>query len=228
MVRYSHLFESFPQFVMIHTLKSFSIINEIEVDVFLKFPCFLHDPANVGNLVSSSSAFSKPTLYIWKFLIQVLWKPGLKNFEHNLTSVASEHNCLIVWTFFSTAILGNWGEEWPFPVLWPLLSFPNLLTFRVQYFNSIIFFFFKILSSSAGILSPALALLAAALPKAHLTSHSRMSGSRWVRKCIFPFVLHLSLLFSAICTASSDNHFAFFCVSFSWGWFWSLPPVQRY
>ena len=81
---------------MIHTVKGFSIINEIEVNVFLEFPCFLYDPANVGNLVSSSSAFSKPTLYIWKFLIQVLWKSGLKNFEHNLIRVEDECNCPVV------------------------------------------------------------------------------------------------------------------------------------
>ena len=87
MVLYSHLFKSFPQFVMIHTVKGFSILNETELDVFLEFPCFLYDPMNVGNLISSSSAFSKPSLYIWKFLIQVLLKPSLKDFVHVFTSM---------------------------------------------------------------------------------------------------------------------------------------------
>ena len=87
---------------MIHTVKGFSIVNEAEVDAFLEFPCFLYDPTSVGNLISGSSAFFKPSLYIWKFLIQVLLKPSLKDFKYNLTSMGSEHNCPVVWTFFST------------------------------------------------------------------------------------------------------------------------------
>ena len=71
MVWYSHLFKNFPQFVVIHTVKGFHVVNETVVDVFLEFTCFLYDPANVGNLISDSSAFSKPSLYIWKFSIQV-------------------------------------------------------------------------------------------------------------------------------------------------------------
>ena len=94
MVWYSHLFKSFPQFVMIHTVKGFSVVSEAEVGVFLEFPCFCYDPMNVGSLISGSSAFSKPRLYIWKFLIQVLLKPNLKDFEHNLTNKGSECNCL--------------------------------------------------------------------------------------------------------------------------------------
>jgi len=81
---------------MIHTVKGFSILNETEVDVFLEFPCFLYDPMNVGNLISSSSAFSKPSLYIWKFLIQVLLKPSLKDFEHNITSMGDNCNRPVV------------------------------------------------------------------------------------------------------------------------------------
>ena len=72
---------------MIHTVRGFSLVNEAEVDIFLEFPCFLYDPKNVGNLVSGSSAFSKPNLYIWKFLVDVLLKPSLKDFEHNLASM---------------------------------------------------------------------------------------------------------------------------------------------
>ena len=79
---YSPLFKNLPQFVVIHTVKGFRVVNEAEVDVFLKFPCFLRDPTNVGNLISDSSAFSKFSLYIWKFLVHVLLKPNLENFEH--------------------------------------------------------------------------------------------------------------------------------------------------
>ena len=78
MVWYSHLFQNFPQFVVIHTVKGFSIVNEAE-DVFLEFPCFFYDPAYVGNLISGSSVFFKSSLYIWKFSVHILLKPGLKN-----------------------------------------------------------------------------------------------------------------------------------------------------
>ena len=77
-VWYSHLFKNFPQFVLIHTVKGFLIVNETEVDVFLELPCFLYNPMKVGNLISGSSASSKSSLYIWKFSIQVLLKPSLK------------------------------------------------------------------------------------------------------------------------------------------------------
>ena len=87
MMRYSPLFKNFPQFVVTHTVKGFHIVNEAEVDVFLEFSCFLNDPTDVGNLISGSSAFSKPRWYTWKFLVHVLLKPSLKNFEHNLTSM---------------------------------------------------------------------------------------------------------------------------------------------
>ena len=87
MVWYSHLFENFPQFVVIHTVKGFGIVNEAEVDVFLEFPCFLYDPVNVDNLISGSSVFSKTSLNIWKFTVHVLLKPGLDNFQHYFTSV---------------------------------------------------------------------------------------------------------------------------------------------
>ena len=84
MLWYSYLLKNFLQFVVIHTVKSFSTINEAEIDVFLEFPCFLCDPTNVGNLISGSSAFSKSSLYIWKFLFQVTLKPGLENVKHYL------------------------------------------------------------------------------------------------------------------------------------------------
>ena len=82
-----HLSKNFPQFVVIHTVKGFSIVSEAEVDVFLEFFCFFYDPADVGNLISGSSAFSKTSLNIWKFKVYVLLKPGLQNFEHYFTSM---------------------------------------------------------------------------------------------------------------------------------------------
>ena len=87
MVWYSHLFQNFPQFTVIHTIKGFGLVNKAEIDVFLELSCFFHDPADVGNLISGSSAFSKASLNIWKFMVRVLLKPGLENFEHYFTSV---------------------------------------------------------------------------------------------------------------------------------------------
>ena len=87
MVWYSHFFKNFPEFVVIHTVKDFGIVNKAEVDVFLEFSSFLYDPADVGNLISGSSAFSKSSLNIWKFAVHVLLKPGLENFEHYFASM---------------------------------------------------------------------------------------------------------------------------------------------
>ena len=162
---------------MIHTVKGFGIVNKAEIDVFLELSCFFHGPAGVGNLISGSSAFSKTSLNIWKFMVHKLLKPGLENFEHYFASVWDECNCAVVWTFFGIALLWDWNENWLFPVLWPLLSFPNLLAYWLQHFNSIVF---SISNSSAGILSPPLALFLVMLSQTHLTLHSRMSGSRWV------------------------------------------------
>ena len=119
--------------------KGFGIVNEAEIDVFLELACFFDDPTDVGNLTSASSAFLKSLLNIWKFMVHVLMKPGLENFEHYFTSVWDECNCVVVWAFFGIAFLWDWNENWPFPVLWPLLSFPNLLAYWVQNFRSIIF-----------------------------------------------------------------------------------------
>ena len=96
---YSHLFKRFPQFVMIHTVKGFSVVNETEVDFF------------------------------WSFAWRI--------FENYLASMWNEYNCMIVWTFFGITFLWDWNENWPFPVLWPLLNFPDLLAYWVQHFNSI-------------------------------------------------------------------------------------------
>ena len=86
-VWYSHRLKNFPQFVVIHTVKGFNVVNEAEVGIFLEFPCFLYDPVDVGSLISGSSAFSKSSMNIWNFTVHVLLKPGLENFEHYFTSV---------------------------------------------------------------------------------------------------------------------------------------------
>ena len=105
-VWYSYLFKNFLQFVVIHTVKGFSIVIEAEVDVFLEFSCFSYDPTDVGNLLSGSSAFSKSSLNIWKFSVQVLFKPSLENFEHYFTSVWDECNCAVVWAFLALPFVG--------------------------------------------------------------------------------------------------------------------------
>ena len=87
MVWYSHLFQNFPQFVVIHTVKGFGVVNKAETDVFLELSCFFNDPTDAGNLISGSSAFSQSSLNSWKFTVHVLLKPGLENFEHYFTSV---------------------------------------------------------------------------------------------------------------------------------------------
>ena len=138
-VWYSHLFHNFPQFIVIHTEEGFGIVNKAEIDVFWELSCFFNDPPDIGNLISGSSAFSKSSLNIWKFTVHVLLKPDLENFEHFFTSMWDECNCAVVWAFFWIAFLRDWNESWPFPVLWLLLSFPNLLAYWVQHFHSIIF-----------------------------------------------------------------------------------------
>ena len=95
-VRHAHLFQNFPQFIVIYTVKGFDIVNKTEVDVFLALSCSFYDPADVGNLISGSSAFSKSSLNIWKFTVHVLLKLGLENFEHYFTSMCYEFNCVVV------------------------------------------------------------------------------------------------------------------------------------
>ena len=109
-VWYFHLFKYFPPFVVIHTVKGFSIVSEAEVDFFffLEFPCFFYDPTDVDNLISGSSAFSKSSLYIWNFSVHILLKPHFKDFEHYLSGMWNECNCMLVWIFFGIALFGNW------------------------------------------------------------------------------------------------------------------------
>ena len=106
MVWYFHLFKNFPQFLVIHTVKGFGIVNKAEIDVFLEISCFLDDPADVSNLNSGSSAFSKSSLNIWKFTAHVMLKPGLENFEHYFTSMWDDCNCAVVWKLFGIAFFG--------------------------------------------------------------------------------------------------------------------------
>ena len=112
-VWYSHLFQNFPQFIVIHAVKGFGIVNKAEISVFLEHSCFFDDPMDVGNLISGSSAFSKSILNIWNFTVDVLLKPGLESFERYFTSVWDESTCVAVWTFFVIAFLWDWNENWP-------------------------------------------------------------------------------------------------------------------
>ena len=138
-VCYSHLFQNFPHFTVIHTVKGFVKVNKSEIDIFMELSCFSHDPADVGNLISDSSAFSITSLNIWKFMIHILLNPALENAKNYFTGMWDECNCAVVWAFFGIAFLWDWSENWTFPVLWPLLSFPNLLSYWVQHLHSIIF-----------------------------------------------------------------------------------------
>ena len=149
MVWYSHLFENFPQFVVVNTVKDFSIVNETETDVFLELSCFFDDPIDVANLISGSYAFLKTSLNIWKFMVHILLKSGLKSFEHYLASTWNECNCVAVWTFFGIAFLWDWNENCPFPVCGHCWVFPidgilsaalpqhHLLEFEIAQQNSI-------------------------------------------------------------------------------------------
>ena len=152
---------------MILTVKGFGVVNKTEVDVFLEFSCFLYDPVNVGNLISGSPAFSKLNLYIWKFSVHVLLKPGLENLEHYFATMWDECNCAIVWTFLALPFFGtgmkthlfqSCGYCWVFQICWHT----EYITFTASPFS--------IWNSSTGIPSPPLALFVVVHPKAHLTA----------------------------------------------------------
>ena len=132
---YSHLLKNFPQFAVIHIVKGFGVVNKVEVDVFLECCCFFNDPMNVGNLISASSAFWTSSLNIWKFMLQVLLKPGLENFYQYFASVWDECNCVVVWAFFGIAFLWDWNENGPFPVV-ATAEFSKLPVYWVQCFES--------------------------------------------------------------------------------------------
>ena len=153
---------------MIHIVKDFGLVNKTEIYGFFRNSCFFYDPIDVGNFISSSSAFSKSSLNIWKFMVHVLLKPGLEDFEHYFASLWDQCNCAVVWTFHSLALSfsGNGkktdlfpscGHCWVFHVCW----YTECSTFRASSF--------RIWNSSTGIPSPTLALFIVILPKAHLT-----------------------------------------------------------
>ena len=118
-------FSIFYNIFVIHTVRGFGIVNKAEIDIFLELSCFFNNLAVVDNSISGSFAFSRTSLNIWKFMVHVLLKPGLENFEHYFASMWDECNCMVVWVFFGIAFLSGWSENWPFPVLWTLLSFPK-------------------------------------------------------------------------------------------------------
>ena len=163
------------QFVVIHTVKGFGIVNKAEVDVFLELSCFFDDPVNGGNLISRSSAISKSSLNILKFMIQVLLKPHLENFEHYFARVWNECNCAVVWAFIGIGMKGCWndlfqscGHCWVFQLCWHIECIPLTASS------------FRIWNSSAGIPLPTLALFVVMLPMAHLNWYprARISGYR--------------------------------------------------
>ena len=96
---------------MIHTVKDFNVVDETEIDVFLKLPFLLYNPTNVGNLNPSSFSFSRPSLDIWKFLVHIMLKPSMQDFKHGLTSMGDECDYPMISTFFGTTLLGNWDED---------------------------------------------------------------------------------------------------------------------
>ena len=121
MVWYSCLFQNFPRFIVIHTVKGFGIVNKAEIDVFLELSCFFHDPVDLGNLISGSSAFSKPAWTFGSSMVHVLLKSGLENFEYYFTSMWDECSCVVVWALFGIAFL------WDYNMLSSLLSISKTL-----------------------------------------------------------------------------------------------------
>ena len=174
------------QLVVIYTVKGFRIVSKAEVDVFLEFSCFFYNPMDVGNLISGSSAFSKSSLYIWKFLVHILLKHSLKDFEHYLASMWNESNCVVVWAFFGTGMKMDLfqfcGHCWVFQMCWHI----ECSTLKASSF--------RIWNNSAGILSPPLALFIVMLPKVHLTSH--YPGNIIIQKDMHPYV-HRSSMYNS-------------------------------
>ena len=132
-VSYSHLCKKFSQFVVIHTVKGFGIVNKPEIYVFLELSCFFYDPVDAGKLISGSSAFSKSSLNFWKFSVHVLLKPGLENFEHYFARVWDVCNCAVVWTFFGFAFLWDWDKNRPGEVNVYPLQYSCLEAWRIPW-----------------------------------------------------------------------------------------------
>ena len=165
-VWYSHLFQNFPQFIVIHSVKDFGTVNKAEIYVFfLKLSCFFDDSAGVGNLIAVFFAFSKTILNIWKFMVHVLLKPSLENFKHHFASVWDECNCAVVWSFFGIASLWNWNENtFSSPVSCWVFQICGHIERSIFIASS-----FRIWNSSSGISSPPLALFVVMLAKGHFT-----------------------------------------------------------
>ena len=129
---YSHLLKNFPQFGVIHSVKGFGVVNKAKVYVYFFLELLLFQwSSRCWKFDFWFLWLSKSSLNIWKFLVHVLLKPGLENFEHSFASVWNEFYCAAVWTFFGIAFVWDWNENWPFPVLQPLPSFPYLLAYWV-------------------------------------------------------------------------------------------------
>ena len=137
-VWYSHLFQNVPQFIVIHTVKGFGIVSKAEI-CFSGTLLLFQWSSGCWQFALWFLCLSKSSLNIWKFTVHILLKPGLENFEYYFTSVWGECNCAVVRAFFGIAFPGDWNENWPFPVLWPLLNFSSLLAYWVQYFHKFIF-----------------------------------------------------------------------------------------
>ena len=137
-VWYSHLFKNFPQFVVIHRVKGFRVVSEVEVGVFWNSLAFsmIHQMLAIWSLVPLPFLNSAWTSGSSQF--PYCWSLSWRVFEHYFTRVWDECNCAVVWAFFCITFLWDWNENWPFPVFWLLLSFPVLLAYWVQHFNSII------------------------------------------------------------------------------------------
>ena len=139
---YSHFLKNFPKFVVVLYVKGFSIISEADENVFWDSLAF----SMIQWILPIWYLVPQTSLYIWKFSVHVVLKLSLKEFEHYFASKWDECNCMIGWTFIGIAFLLDWKENWPFPALWPLLSFPNLLTYWMQHFKASFFRIFKWLS----------------------------------------------------------------------------------
>ena len=136
---YSHLFQNFQWFIVIHTVKGFGIVNKAEIDVFLELSCLFDDPVDVGNLALVPLPFLKSPWTSGSSRFTYCWSLAWRILSHYLASVWDECNCAVVWAFSGIAFLWDWNENWHFPVPWPRLSVPNLLAYWVQHFHSIIF-----------------------------------------------------------------------------------------
>ena len=148
-VWHSHHSQNFPQSIVIHTVKGFGIVSKAELDVFLELSCFFDGPADIGNLISGSSAFYKSTLNIWNFMVHVVLKPGLENFEHYFASMWNKPNCAVVGTYLALPFFGigmktdhSCSYCWVFQIYWHI----ECSTFAASSF--------RIWNSSTGILSP--------------------------------------------------------------------------